>query len=177
MKRTIEHPTIATHQSTLQLLPGNTTNVASPAMSLLHSNNDSPIYSMTTTDNTSHLQSEMQVSQDLELLLAMLPDSVRMELANSTRLPNLIEIILDLGRLPEARYSEGEEMLGDTEITEEHLRQVIAQIGDFGSDNRAGIERTLHRISAMRNRKGQVIGLTCRVGRAEIGRASCRERV
>jgi stage III sporulation protein SpoIIIAA len=76
---------------------------------------------------------------------------------------------MDLGRLPEARFVKGEMYLDKTEITSEDLQMVIERIGDFGSDNRAGIERTLHRISAIRNRKGKIIGLTCRVGRAVYG--------
>ncbi len=76
---------------------------------------------------------------------------------------------MDLGRLPEARFTRGEQTLSDQEITDADIQQVISRIGDFGADNRAGIERTLHRISAIRNRKGQIIGLTCRVGRAVYG--------
>jgi len=76
---------------------------------------------------------------------------------------------MDLGRLPEARFVDGEMYLGDQETTDADIQNVIEQIGDFGSDNRAGIERTLHRISAIRNRKGKIIGLTCRVGRAVYG--------
>ena len=82
---------------------------------------------------------------------------------------DLIEVVMDLGRLPEARYSNREVYLSDTEITAEDLEMVIARVGDFGADNRAGIERTLHRISAIRNRRGRIIGLTCRVGRAVYG--------
>ncbi|MEZ4658577.1 MAG: R3H domain-containing nucleic acid-binding protein [Caldilineaceae bacterium] len=81
----------------------------------------------------------------------------------------MIEIIMDLGRLPEARFTHGELYLSETEVTQDELNMVIDNIGDFGADNRAGIERTLHRISAIRNRKGDVIGLTCRVGRAVYG--------
>lgn len=82
---------------------------------------------------------------------------------------NLIEIVLDLGRLPEARYVHGEKNLASTEVTEADLEYVISRIGDFTEDNRAGIPRTLHRISAIRNRKGRIVGLTCRVGRAVYG--------
>jgi stage III sporulation protein SpoIIIAA len=76
---------------------------------------------------------------------------------------------MDLGRLPEARFSHGELDLSDHEVSAEDLEMVISRIGSFGADNRAGIERTLHRISAIRNRRGDVIGLTCRVGRAVYG--------
>ena len=80
-----------------------------------------------------------------------------------------MELVLDLGRLPEARYPDRGEMLADTPVTREDIAYVVGRIGRFGKDNRAGIERTLHRISAIRNRVGDVIGLTCRVGRAVFG--------
>ena len=113
--------------------------------------------------------STLQITDDLELLLAVLPAHIREALEQTNRPSDLIEIVMDLGRLPEARFTEGEMYLSDVETTLDDLRSVIEQIGDFGADNRAGIERTLHRISAIRNRKGDVIGLTCRVGRAVYG--------
>ncbi len=76
---------------------------------------------------------------------------------------------MDLGRMPLARFPDGELIVADTPVTEEDLARVTSHIGEFGGDNRAGIERTLHRISAIRNRRGKVIGLTCRVGRAVYG--------
>ncbi|MBE2237413.1 MAG: AAA family ATPase, partial [Caldilineaceae bacterium] len=111
----------------------------------------------------------LQITDDLDLLLAVLPDRIRASLEQSERKGNLIEVIMDLGRLPEARFTDGELVLSKHEVTLEDLRMVVARVGDFGADNRAGIERTLHRISAIRNRKGEVIGLTCRVGRAVYG--------
>jgi stage III sporulation protein SpoIIIAA len=82
---------------------------------------------------------------------------------------DLLEVVLDLGRRPEARFTHGEEELLDREVTEDDIDFVIDNIGAFGDDNRAGIERTLHRISAIRNRAGKVVGLTCRIGRAVYG--------
>ena len=76
---------------------------------------------------------------------------------------------MDLGRLPTARYPGSEVVLSDVEVTEADLDYVVSRIGEFGDDNRAGIERTLHRISAIRNRRGTIIGLTCRIGRAVYG--------
>ncbi len=111
----------------------------------------------------------LKITDDLELLLAVLPAHIREALGQTNRTSDLIEIVMDLGRLPEARFNDGEAYLGDTEISMAHLQSVIEKISDFGADNRAGIERTLHRISAIRNRKGDVIGLTCRVGRAIYG--------
>jgi stage III sporulation protein SpoIIIAA len=77
--------------------------------------------------------------------------------------------VLDLGRLPEARFYDSVEYLSDTPVTHADLDHCIKRVGSFGGDNRAGIEKTLHRISAIRNRSGEVIGLTCRVGRAIFG--------
>jgi len=82
---------------------------------------------------------------------------------------DLLEIVLDLGRIPEGRFPQTEVNLGAEIVTKEDLAYVVGRIGQFGDDNRAGIERTLHRISAIRNRRGEVVGLTCRVGRAVKG--------
>mgnify|MGYP005614255383 CR=1 FL=1 len=81
----------------------------------------------------------------------------------------LIEVVMDLGRRPEGRFPDSEVSLLDREITDADIAFVVEHIGTFGDDNRAGIERTLHRISAIRNRNGKVVGLTCRVGRAVYG--------
>mgnify|MGYP001431325527 CR=1 FL=1 len=110
------------------------------------------------------------VTNDIELLLSALPPHITEAILNSEDDPaDLLEIVLDLGRLPEARYRGKERFLSDREVTQEEIDAVIARIGEFGEDNRAGIPRTLHRISGIRNRKGRVIGLTCRVGRAVFG--------
>tara|TARA_A100001037_G_scaffold25361_1_gene20678 strand:- start:2148 stop:3821 length:1674 start_codon:yes stop_codon:yes gene_type:complete len=92
-----------------------------------------------------------------------------------TNTEDLLEIILDLGRPAEARFLTGDIYLSDRELTRDDLAFVQERIGSFGGDNRAGIERTLHRISAMRNRKGEIVGLTCRFGRAVEGSANVVE--
>lgn len=112
---------------------------------------------------------KLKITDNLELMLRVLPPRILEALEKTSRSQNLIEIVMDLGRLPEARFTDGEVILSDQEISQDDINGVIQRIGAFGEDNRAGIERTLHRISAMRNRKGQVIGLTCRVGRAVYG--------
>ncbi|MCY3660131.1 MAG: AAA family ATPase [Caldilineaceae bacterium] len=111
----------------------------------------------------------LTIVDNLEQLLAVLPPPLRELLDTDPRTPELVEVIMDLGRLPEARFSQEDDTLGAREIEFDDLEQTIRRIGDFGRDNRAGIERTLHRISAIRNRNGQIIGLTCRVGRAISG--------
>jgi stage III sporulation protein SpoIIIAA len=106
---------------------------------------------------------------DLDLLLAALPPEI---VAAVHALPDreaLIEVVLDLGRRPEARLPDREITLLDREISEADIAYVVDHIGSFGDDNRAGIERTLHRISAIRNRNGKIVGLTCRIGRAVFG--------
>ncbi len=113
--------------------------------------------------------SEQHVTDDLDLLLGILPDAVREALALRTDLDRLLEIVLDLGRCPEIRFPDRGEDLGQVPVSRADLAQVVQRVGRFGSDNRAGIERTLHRISALRNRSGEVVGLTCRVGRAIYG--------
>ncbi len=108
-------------------------------------------------------------SGDLELLLAVMPPRVAEVIAAHPGKGDLIEIVLDLGRLPEIRFPQSGEDLTATPVGREDLAGVVERIGRFGKDNRAGIERTLHRISAIRNRVGDVVGLTCRVGRAVYG--------
>ncbi|MCY4360085.1 MAG: AAA family ATPase, partial [Cyanobacteria bacterium MAG APA_bin_95] len=112
---------------------------------------------------------EQRVTDDLDHLLAVLPESLQQQLASAERRQDLLEVVLDLGRPPEARYPGRRLDLEDAPLSREALDGVIARVGRFGGDNRAGIARTLHRISAIRNRSGEVIGLTCRVGRAVYG--------
>ena len=114
-------------------------------------------------------QRQIRITDDLELLLSIMPQAVRTALAKHADREQLIEIILDLGRLPEARFPARGEDLSAQAVSREDLQHVVSQVGRFGQDNRAGIERTLHRISAIRNRVGDIIGLTCRVGRAVVG--------
>jgi stage III sporulation protein SpoIIIAA len=102
-------------------------------------------------------------------LLDILPQRVADNLRAREDVDEILEVILDLGRLPEARFPSGDITLDDQDVTRSDLDNVVQRIGDFGADNRAGIERTLHRISAIRNRRGEVIGITCRVGRAVFG--------
>ena len=111
-----------------------------------------------------------QLAQDeLRQLLAVLPPRITERLQERETLDDLLEVILDLGRQPEARFSYGDVLLDDAPVSREDLQHVVSGIGDFGGDNRAGMERTLHRISAIRNRNGSVVGITCRVGRAVFG--------
>jgi len=116
------------------------------------------------------------IVDNLDLLLACLPGEIVAairELATREELAagrdGLLEIVMDRGRRPEARLTSGDVTLLDREVTDEDLNWVISRIGNFGGDNRAGIERTLHRISAIRNRSDRVVGLTCRVGRSVFG--------
>jgi stage III sporulation protein SpoIIIAA len=112
---------------------------------------------------------EYHITDDLEKLKAVLPAYLVDALEAIGRKDDLFEVIMDLGRVPTARYSDGERVIDKREITHEDLRYVIDRIGSFDADNRAGIERTLHRISAIRNRRDDIVGLTCRIGRAVYG--------
>ncbi|NJO94836.1 MAG: AAA family ATPase [Pleurocapsa sp. CRU_1_2] len=120
------------------------------------------------SDIASH---RMQVTDNLDKLLSIFPDSIRSQLDEqiASDSDNLIEVVLDLGRLPEARFSDRAVYIRDEPVTQEEIQHCIERVGMFSSDNRAGIERTLHRISAIRNRTGDIIGLTCRIGRAIYG--------
>ena len=120
-------------------------------------------------DWTVWMTREQLATDDLEALLRSLPPDLCNRVRGLDSLEGLLEIVMDLGRVPEARFTGREETLAEREVTAEDLAYVISRIGQFGGDNRAGIERTLHRISAIRNRAGKVVGLTLRVGRAVYG--------
>ncbi len=113
--------------------------------------------------------SQIHAHEDLQTLLAVLPETIQTAIRQIGHEDDLLEIVMDLGRPPTARYVDGERTVRPEEVTPLEIEQVVANIGDFDDDNRAGIARTLHRISGIRNRKGHVVGLTCRVARAVYG--------
>ncbi|MEM8778413.1 MAG: single-stranded DNA-binding protein, partial [Cyanobacteria bacterium P01_G01_bin.49] len=118
------------------------------------------------------LSQRMQITDNLDKLLDILPSDICNHIKEQPQYDQLIEVVMDLGRLPEARFPDQAVYLGETPISAEDLQYSIERVGTFSGDNRAGIERTLHRISAIRNRTGQIIGLTCRMGRAVFGTIS-----
>lgn len=109
------------------------------------------------------------ITDDIDALVEALPPEIAGALRHANRFGDLLEVVLDLGRRCDARYVDGDMRLTDREVSQEEIDYVVGHIGSFGDDNRAGIERTLHRISAIRNRRGRIIGLSCRVGRAVFG--------
>ena len=110
-----------------------------------------------------------RITDNLDVLLNVLPPQVAQRLNAINRSDDLLEIILDLGRVPTARYVDREEVLSQVEVIHPDINYVVERISAFDTDNRAGMERTLHRIAAIRNRRGDIVGLTCRVGRAVYG--------
>ena len=114
----------------------------------------------------------MLLADDLTQLLDVLPTFISGPLEKHPRREQLVEIVLDIGRRPEARFAKGTDYLSYRTIVWQDLDYILKRLGKFSGDNRAGIEKTLHRISSIRNRKGNVIGLTCRVGRAIFGTVS-----
>ena len=116
-----------------------------------------------------YMLEHQKITDDLDLLLDVLPPAIAQVVRELDDSDNLLEIVMDLGRLPKARFVNREAVLSDNEITYENIQMIIKSISDFDADNRAGIERTLHRISAIRNRHNDVVGLTCRIGRAVYG--------
>lgn len=132
---------------------------------------------MRTFEQTPHPKAEItdlpavrpQITGDLEVLLQALPPRLLSALRQDPALADLLEVVLDIGRPPEARFPGREVVLSADEVSQGDLDYVLARISLFSGDNRAGIARTLHRISAMRSRDGRIIGLTCRVGRAVFG--------
>ncbi len=112
---------------------------------------------------------QRKITDDLPALLSVLPEDLAQAAMAANDSDNLLEVILDLGRQPTARFVAREVVLRSSEIKGEDIDFVVSGIGEFDADNRAGMERTLHRISAIRNRRGHIVGLTCRVGRAVYG--------
>lgn len=117
-----------------------------------------------------NLNSQRKITDDLDVLMEILPPVIAQAVAAANNNENLMEIILDLGRIPTARYVDDEEIaLSEVEVTDADIESVVERVGTFDADNRAGLERTLHRIAAIRNRRNDIVGLTCRVGRAVYG--------
>ncbi len=112
---------------------------------------------------------QKKITDDLHALMSVLPQIVAQSVKVADDSDNLLEVILDLGRLPTARFVDREVVLSQVDVAHEDIDFVVERIGEFDADNRAGLERTLHRISAIRNRRGYIVGLTCRVGRAVYG--------
>ena len=111
-----------------------------------------------------------KITDNLDQLLNLLPQRITKLLNKQKNLKELREVVLDLGREPEFRFAQNEIMYIENDvISQGDIDYVVSKIGQFNDDNRAGIERSLHRISCMRNRMGKIIGLTCRVGRSICG--------
>src|SRR6476469_10319380 len=111
----------------------------------------------------------MIIHNDLEKLIQVFPDYIKEALHNHPSKSRLLEIVLDLGRRPEGRFLYGNEFISEKIVSWQDLDYTTKRLGAFSNDNRAGIERTLHRISCIRNRQGIIIGLTCRIGRCLVG--------
>ncbi len=112
---------------------------------------------------------QLRIIDDLDILFGVLPPDIASAVKKFEKSDQLMEVIMDLGRVPTARFLDEEVVLRHKEIERAEIDDVVQRIGQFNDDNRAGLERTLHRIAAIRNRAGQVVGLTCRVGRAVYG--------
>ncbi len=110
-----------------------------------------------------------EILDDLDKLLEIFPEDIRKRLEEDKDIKDLIEVVIDLGREIEARFYKKNIIFYGRYATEEDINYVLSRVGEFSGDKRAGIERTLHRISAIENRHGRIIGLTCRVGRAVLG--------
>ncbi len=113
--------------------------------------------------------SNHRITDNLDSLFAVLPSEISRAIKKKEKNADLIEIILDLGRVPTARFTDEEMELTNSEVTKNEIKYVVNRIGTFDGDNRAGLPRTLHRIAAIRNNLGKIVGLTCRVGRAVYG--------
>lgn len=117
--------------------------------------------------------SNLQFQNDLEKLVEILPQRIRQHLSYE-KMEDVIEIVLDIGRPPEIRHADGEiEYIDVTNVDYEDISYITSHVQEFTSDNRSGIPGTLHRISAIRNRQGKIVGLTCRIGRVVTGTISC----
>ncbi|XP_004290277.1 PREDICTED: uncharacterized protein ycf45 isoform X1 [Fragaria vesca subsp. vesca] len=157
---------------------GANANLVSLCLATTRKYNNNKVYFSCTTASASHCclvahahHHPSRVQDDLPSLLQILPHDLHDHLLNESRRSQLLEVILDLGRFPEARYvgEPGGQYLRTTVVSLQELEHAQEAVRDFGGDNRAGIEGTLHRISAIRSRNGMIVGLTCRVGRAVSG--------
>ena len=111
-----------------------------------------------------------KITDNIDQLLSLLPEHLSSAISHDVDTSTLTEIVLDVGRSPEVRYSDKtHKFIEELPTTYEDIDYISQRAGTFNTDNRAGIERSLHRISAIRNRQGRIIGLTCRVGRAVYG--------
>lgn len=122
-------------------------------------------------ENSASTSSSVNSNSELDLFLELLPLRMKSELSGHREIGELIEVVMDLGRKPIARFPSGDFVICEQPVRHEDLKHAISKVGDFSDDNRSGINSSLHRISAIRNRKMQIIGLTCRVGRAVSGSA------
>lgn len=117
--------------------------------------------------------SNLQFQNDLEKLTEILPDRIRQHISYEN-MQDVIEIVLDIGRQPEIRHSNGKiEYIDVSNVDYDDISYITSRVQEFTSDNRSGIPGTLHRISAIRNRQGKIVGLTCRIGRVVTGTISC----
>ena len=114
----------------------------------------------------------MTRDEDLDKLLETFPSFINKRINNHFFKDKIIEIVLDLGRRPEIRFSKGPEYLSQKIVSWQDLEYTTKRISKFSNENRAGVERTLHRISCVRNRQFLITGLTCRIGRAVFGTIS-----
>ena len=129
-----------------------------------------PVVEAGTTPSRPRPAPRQELTDGIDVLLDCLPLEIQTSFRALPEASTVIEVVLDLGRPPEARFGAGgEAQLLSREVDEEDIQYIVDHIGSFGDDNRAGIERTLHRISAIRNRNGKIVGLTCRIGRAVFG--------
>lgn len=110
-----------------------------------------------------------QLEFEKQAFLSIFPADLKEKITDLNEFENLIEVVLDLGRKPEARFTNKTIYLRELPVTNEEIRGITVKLGVFDRDNRAGIEKTLHRISAIFNRRNEIVGLTCRVGRAIFG--------
>ncbi|KAL3579379.1 hypothetical protein D5086_020883 [Populus alba] len=122
-------------------------------------------------ENSASTSSSVNSNSELDLFLELLPLRMKSGLSGHREIGELIEVVMDLGRKPIARFPSGDFVICEQPVRHEDLKHAISKVGDFSDDNRSGIDSSLHRISAIRNRKMQIIGLTCRVGRAISGSA------
>ena len=115
----------------------------------------------------------VQFHSDLNRLIEILPPKITRCLSHET-LDDVIELVLDLGRQPEIRHADGSiDYLGEDNVVDEDIKYITDRVQEFTKDNRSGIPGTLHRISAIRNRQGKIVGLTCRIGRVVTGTIAC----
>lgn len=72
--------------------------------------------------------SQSQVGSELDLFLELVPLRMRNKLFEHSEIGNMIEVVMDLGRQPLARFPSGDWVISDEPVNLEDLRHAISKV-------------------------------------------------